>query len=66
MGQSKSDRDENLDALRAGVRSHDMHHGLIRKQSGLINHYMKRTKVTGTAAQLCSVLKDFEAGWRRP
>lgn len=51
---------QKLDNLTVAIRSHDMHHGLIRKQSGLINRFMKRTREVGAAAQLCSVIKDFE------
>ena len=59
-GNSTATPLEGVDTLAVGIRTHDMHHGLIRKHSGLINRFMKRTKIIGTAAQLCNVLKDSE------
>jgi len=55
--KSKTDRPS---AATVGVRAHDMHHGLVRKHSGLVNRYMKRTKAIGAAAQIATVIKDLE------
>jgi len=55
--KTKTDRPS---AATVGVRAHDMHHGLVKKHSGLINRFMKRTKVIGAAAQIATVIKDLE------
>jgi len=48
------------DSLEVGIRAHDMHHGLIRRSGGLFNVHMTKTKIVGSAAQLCTVIKDAE------
>lgn len=57
---SEKTKTEGLSPATVGVRAHDMHHGLVKKHSGLINRYMKRTKVIGAAAQISTVIKDLE------